>query len=72
MDFSDAEHRYLHDVEFHTLVDTFYRTIERLHYTPGELREAVMFAAMLFELRHISPLRVNVGSEGYGLREGCE
>jgi len=41
--------RYQNDPEFHTLVDTIFMTIERCQYTPTELREAVMLAAIMHE-----------------------
>ena len=46
------EQRYGRDVEFHTLVDTIYSLIEQSQFTPTELREAVILACTMYEMRH--------------------
>lgn len=38
--------RYLHDPEFHALVETIYGWIDRCAFTPTEVREAAMVAAI--------------------------
>lgn len=47
--------RYLIDPLFHTLVETIYQTIEKCQFTPSELRDAVMLAAIMHEERNTSP-----------------
>jgi|GEM_PF-6823178 len=46
-----AQQRYLHDAEFHALVDYIEQMAERLQYTPGEVRDAAMFAMLRLEMR---------------------
>lgn len=55
-----AQDRYLHDPVFHTLVDTIYMAIDKLQYTPTEIRDAAMLAALHWEMRHVRPVRVTV------------
>jgi len=47
------EDRYQYDAQFRTLVDTLYMQIVNLNYTPTELRDAVMMAALKYEYSHI-------------------
>ena len=47
--------RYLRDPEFHSLVEMIYAMIVKTQFTPTELREAVMFAAVLYESMNILP-----------------
>jgi hypothetical protein len=49
---SKAEDRYQTDSSFHQLVDLIYVEIDRGHYTPSELREAVILAATMYEYRN--------------------
>jgi hypothetical protein len=51
-----ASERYLHDPAFHNLVDTIYHYMETLELTPHEMREAVMLAAIKFEMNNIRPI----------------
>lgn len=46
------EQRYKRDPEFQTLVDTIYSMIDRCQFTPTELREGVILACTMFEMRH--------------------
>jgi hypothetical protein len=47
-----AEERYLQDAEFHALVDMIEMMIVKKRFTPSELREAVMLAALKYEYTH--------------------
>jgi hypothetical protein len=53
-----GEQRYLHDAEFKMLVDTIHSLIDKLQYTPSEIRDAAMLAAIHYEMRQIRPLPV--------------
>lgn len=53
MNIKTAEDRYLSDPQFHALVDAMYHHIETLNLTPSEMREAAMYACILFEQRHV-------------------
>ena len=53
LNLDQAQHRYLHDPAWHALVDSIESVIRRLQYTPGEVRDAAMFAAMRVELTTI-------------------
>jgi hypothetical protein len=46
------EDRYRRDVTFRTLVDTMTHMIIDCQFTPTELREAAMLAAILYETRY--------------------
>jgi hypothetical protein len=50
--------RYNEDPTFHVLVDMIYAEYERLRYTPSEIRDAAMVAAIRFEMMHIREPRV--------------
>lgn len=56
-DIRSVEGRYRTDAEFKRLVDIF-RVFLADHptYTPTELREAAMLAAVMHEMTHIRPL----------------
>jgi len=47
--------KYYTDPVFHNLVDVLYYQIEQANYTPSELRQAVLLAAILYEEKHVSP-----------------
>lgn len=47
------EERYCRDPQFKTLVDTVEMMIHRCEYTPTELREAVILAAIRHESRTV-------------------
>lgn len=44
-----ASERYNRDPDFAVLVDTFYEFLRMAQYTPTELREAALLAAVKFE-----------------------
>lgn len=50
-----AEQRYIRDVAFRALVDWAYEQILLHNYTPTELREAVMLAAIRYSERYPLP-----------------
>ena len=49
MNLDKAKEMYLYDPIFHTLVDTIYKGIMEMQYTPGEVRAAAMLAAIKSE-----------------------
>ena len=54
MDF--AKERYTRDPQFHHIVDMLESLLHKAEYTPSELREAVMLAAIHYEAKHIQPM----------------
>lgn len=56
MNFNSASRRYSEDPEFRRLVDTLTSFIEHLQFTGSDLKEAAIYATILFELRHPKPL----------------
>lgn len=50
MTIDQATERYRNDPAFHQVVEGLRRTITELQLTPGEIRDAAMFAAYLVEL----------------------
>lgn len=57
MTFEEQQERYVKDPEFHQLVDLFYASV----FLPGmfsmsEIRDAVTFAAIKFEMEKVRPL----------------
>jgi len=46
------EQRYYRDAQFKTLVDMMYIQIEQSQFTPTELREGVILACTMYEMRH--------------------
>jgi hypothetical protein len=61
-----SRERYNQDPLFRMLADTIYRIAERAHadgntFTPTELREAAMVAAVMFEERHMRPVVLKGG-----------
>lgn len=54
--FDSSEERYRNDPAFHRLVDTIYVWICEQHYTPSEVRDAAMLAALKFEYLHMRPM----------------
>jgi hypothetical protein len=50
-----VEERYQNDPEFHSLVDLLYKFVANGHFTPTELREAVILAATKYEMTHLRP-----------------
>ncbi len=53
---SKTEEKYHHDSMFHAVVDAMQKLILDLQLSPGEVREAAMFAAYLVEMRHPRPM----------------
>lgn len=51
-----AEERYRHDPVFHQLVDAVYAAIVEKKYTPSEVRDAAMLAALKYEMTHVRSL----------------
>lgn len=49
------EERYLTDPMFHALVDRLGQEIQQARFTPSELREAVILAAIQYEMRNPMP-----------------
>lgn len=49
------ERRYQRDPEFHALVDAIYQWVVAAKFTPTEVREAAMLAAIQYETRHGRP-----------------
>ena len=52
-----VEDRYKTDAAFHSLVDYMVSMIERCRFTPTEIREAAMLAAIISDRRNIRPRR---------------
>jgi hypothetical protein len=52
------EERYHRDPQFKMLVDTLELHIHRAQFTPTELREAAILAAIKYECRTVRPLRI--------------
>jgi len=50
-----AEQRYFNDIEFKRLVDSMYDAIVRAQFTPSELREAAVYAAIRYEMSRPVP-----------------
>ena len=57
MERQSAEKRYQNDPAFHQLVDMMESAYERLEFTPSDMRQAAMFAALRVELRTLRPFR---------------
>jgi len=45
--------KYMHDPEYHHLVNTLEQLIEQARFTPSELREACILASINYEMRHV-------------------
>jgi len=59
MDHDDARRRYLSDPVFRNLVDMMVHTIRELQFSPGEIREAAIFADIKFQQLRPSPTIVS-------------
>jgi len=57
--YDDVKHRYLNDPQFRSLVDYMIATILNLDYSPSEMRDAVMMAALVVEERKLRPVVVD-------------
>lgn len=64
---STVEQRYRDDPQFHALVDTMYASICALNYTPSEMRDAVMLAALKYDLTHLRTMQFPAGTRGVSL-----
>lgn len=49
--------RYLNDVLFHNVVETMYRVIDETQMTPAEMRDAVWYASLKYEMEYNSLIR---------------
>lgn len=56
MNFDKCKERYLHDAEFHKVVTFFYGLIFEHKLSLAELKDALMFAGIKFEMENASPL----------------
>ena len=52
--------RYYHDPHFRHLVDALYATVVDAQFTPTEIREAAMFAQILYEELTLRPLLIDI------------
>lgn len=60
---SDCRARYEADAEFRRLVDAFELFIQEGRFTPSEIRQAAMHAAIRHEARSNRPIWVNPSSD---------
>jgi len=51
--------KYMNDPEYNHLVKTLEMMIERAHFTPSELREAVILACINYEVRHVREAQID-------------
>jgi hypothetical protein len=51
VNFEQARQRYFNDVVFNHFVDSMVKAIEELNMAPGEMRQAAVFAELLFHER---------------------
>lgn len=54
--FRESADRLHRDAEFAAVVDMLYQQIERLGWTPAELREAATMASIKWAERHVEPM----------------
>ena len=57
MDLYGHDERYRNDPVFHAVVDSMQKILIDLQLTPGELRDAAMYAAYLVEMRRPTPTK---------------
>lgn len=50
------EEKYINDPVFHTVVDALHAFLDQHELTPMELRQAVMYACYLKEIRSVTPM----------------
>jgi hypothetical protein len=65
------EHRYANDPTYKAVVDSLEALIHRAELTPGEIREAAMYACIRYELRNMSAMRRFVVKAGAPLGAGA-
>jgi hypothetical protein len=58
------EYRYNNDPMVHALVDSLEKSIHDLQFTPSEIRECAMLAAIHYEQRR--PPQINIGAVDNG------
>ncbi len=58
-----AQEKYENDPDYHMLVETLYAWIVKHRYTPSELREAAMFASIMYEQNNVRPIRIGPVAE---------
>lgn len=64
MDLYGHDARYHNDPVFHAVVDSMQKILIDLQLTPGELRDAAMYAAYLVEMRRPNPIKVSTPTKG--------
>ena len=52
-DYEQARLKYMSDPIFHAIVEMMYAGIAKMDYSPTELRQAAMFAAIKFEQENV-------------------
>jgi len=55
--------RYLNDAQFRALVDVMLFQIEQANFTPTEIREAAMLAAIIYSQTHVTRYFVPIPHE---------
>jgi hypothetical protein len=55
--------KYQNDPEYRQLVDLLESFIDRAHYSPSEMREAVVLACINYEMRNVSRMRMELRPE---------
>jgi len=56
MNIDDCDKKYTNDPAFHACVKHIYAMIDEMHLTPGEARDAAMYAHYLHEMRNPLPM----------------
>lgn len=54
--FDNAQRAYIIDPTYHQLVDMLVALIEKLEMTPSEVRQAAVFACIIFQERSVHPM----------------
>lgn len=49
----NPKEKYLHDPEYHNLVNLLESFIDQARFTPSEMREACILACINYEMRHV-------------------
>ncbi len=63
VDTKHLDKRYNEDISFRLLVDTLYNQIVNANYTPMELRDAAMYAAIKYEYLHVRDQFIGIFKE---------